>query len=298
MASLLLFRGEKSLESLAFLNSRHARLWHVFVAFQPTLWMAALLGLMGDFRGNPSVWPSTRKERMAVVFYAGFLFAMAALPVWGQVIAGQPFIPSNAEELVEVPYVYIKLHLLNLVGSLVGVMLAGGMVGVHVQLIGCMPPNKPPAEVAEPDVQAEVQRFLRLRAQLKRFLGFAAASISSSLLSIGIFRNLINASAPAQPELMSTAVGMSFGIYFTGMLASLYLPAAKTLSDVGLALADRLVLQSLGPRATWKEWTDEQQAVRSYLGLQGSALQEIQQGVTLLAPLIAGVSTLVLGTAR
>lgn len=117
-------------------------------------------------------------------------------------------------------------------------------------------------------------------------------------MSIGAFRNLLNAAATTQAEVIPAAAGMSFGIYFTGLLASLYLPASKTLADVGEALVNRLVRQSIGTHATWKQWSDEQQAVRTYLGLQGSALQELQQGLALLAPLLASISTLMLSTAR
>jgi hypothetical protein len=46
---------------------------------------------------------------------------------------------------------------------------------------------------------------------------------------------------------------------------------------------------------TWKEWFDELQAVRAWLGLRDSALQELQQGLAVLAPLLASLSTLILG---
>jgi hypothetical protein len=89
---------------------------------------------------------------------------------------------------------------------------------------------------------------------------------------------------------------MVFGIYYTWVLAIIYLPIRKSLTEVGQVLAEGLVRQSLVGRVTWKQWFEEQQAVRTYLGLHGSALQDIQQGLSVLAPLLASISSLALGS--
>lgn len=299
VASLLLFHGAEGLRSMAFLDSRPVRLWYMLVALQPTLWLAAILGVASDFKHGSSVWPATRAERMVVVFHAVFIVVMAALPALAQFISHQPLLPVDADAVTGIPQVHTKILVLNLSGSAVGVLLACGIVGVHVQLIGHLPRCQARAgETGAEGLDQDVQRFQRLRAQLKRFLGFAAVIISSSLLCIGAFRNVFNAIRPQPTEVIPVTMGMGTGVYFTGLLASLYLPASKTLAEAGQALADRLVRQSVGTQITWKQWSDEQQAVRTYLGLQASPVQELQQAITLLAPLIASISTLILGTAR
>jgi hypothetical protein len=63
---------------------------------------------------------------------------------------------------------------------------------------------------------------------------------------------------------------------------------------VGQALAERLVWQSLGVNPTWKHRLEEQQAISIQLGLQGSALQDLQQGLAVLAPFLASISSLTL----
>jgi hypothetical protein len=65
---------------------------------------------------------------------------------------------------------------------------------------------------------------------------------------------------------------------------------------LGQGLAERLVRQSLDVDADWKQSFEEQRTASTYLGLQGSALQELQQGLTVLAPLLASISSLVLGS--
>ena len=83
------------------------------------------------------------------------------------------------------------------------------------------------------ELEDEVLRYQRLRAQLKRCLGFAGACISVMLLSVGAFHNLLNQAVPSQPDVFSATGAMGFGVYFTGFLALVYLPAAKTLSEAG-----------------------------------------------------------------
>jgi hypothetical protein len=80
------------------------------------------------------------------------------------------------------------------------------------------------------------------------------------------------------------------------LLAIIYLPIRKTLNEVGQSLAEGLVRPSLGTRISWKQWGEEQKAVRTYLGLQGSGLQDLQQGLSVLAPLLASLSSLVFGS--
>jgi hypothetical protein len=119
-----------------------------------------------------------------------------------------------------------------------------------------------------------VPRYLRLRAQLRLFLGLAALNFGMSMLSLGISRNLLNEAFPSRPELFPAAPLVAYGVYFTGLIASGYVPMRKTLMDVGEALAEQLVRQSLGEHAPWKARFEERQA----------AFQELPQGIAVLAP--------------
>ncbi|AKJ00392.1 Hypothetical protein AA314_02018 [Archangium gephyra] len=299
VASLQFLLEGPGLNSLDILSARQTRLWHMLVAFEPTLWLASLLSVFGDFKRNGAVWPGPGRERLAVVFYAVFLFTMALLPTIVPLLARPSFLPANVDALTEVPHLQAKMFVLNCLGSVVSVMLACGMLSVHIQLVGRPLRNPSSAEeTATESLEREVLRYQQLRAQLKRCLGFAGTIISVSILTVSAFNNVLTQAAPPQPDVLPSMAAMSFGIYFTGFLAIVYLPASKTLSEVGEALAAQLVRRSPGARATWKQWSEEQQAVRTYLGLEGSALQELQQGLALLSPFVASLSALILGAAR
>jgi len=299
LGSLVVLAGTRGLYSLTLVNPPEARLWHVISAIEPALWMAAALGLFNDFKRNGAVWPGTRRERLAVLLCALVVIPLLALPALVQLSAQLPFTPAVLEALLEVPHLDVKGLIFNAIGTMVGGMAACGMLGVHVQLIGCVRRYRSlPGELAPGELEADVLRYQHFRSLVKRTLGFSAAIISSALLNIGSFRNLLNAAFPSQAGMFPATANMGFGIYYTGILASIYLPISMSLSQWGQALADRLVRHPRGRNDSWKEWSDERQAVRTYLGLEGSGLQDLQQGLAVLAPFLTAISTLLFSSGK
>jgi hypothetical protein len=295
MASLLLLEGTgRQGESLWL--SRGAWLWHIVFAFWPVLLVASLAAVFRDIkRGNRSVWPGTSGERLAVVFYMAIAVILGVLPLifFRHTMS---VLPTNLDVVTQMPGTSTKNFIMNIVGTSVVLLLCSGFISIHVQLIGWLSEYQIQGE--EPGAQGldqDVLRYLRLRSQLRRFLGLISVMVGTAIFHLGVLRNLLNQALPAQQELLPASFVMAYGLYLTGMLACLYLPAYKTLTEVGELLANRLVRSSIGARATWKAWSDEQQAIRAYLGLQGSALQELQQGIAVLSPFIASISALMLG---
>ncbi|WP_163990144.1 hypothetical protein [Pyxidicoccus caerfyrddinensis] len=289
-----LFLLGPNLQHLAFLGSRQPGVWHIFLSIQPALWVAYCFILWGEFKNRP-VWPGTRRERMAVLFCTSVALVILSLPIVAQVLSWRG---SPAMKVLSTPPIAAfnaRVHILTLFGMAVLALHALGVFCVHVQLLRLSPAS--PSQEREPeagDLDDAVPRYLRLRAQLRLLLGLAALNIGTSMLSIGISRNLLNEAFPSRPELFPAAPVVGFGIYYTGLIASVYVPIRKTLRNVGEALAERLVRQSLGPHAPWKAWSEELQAARAYLGMQESAFQELQQGLAVLAPLLGGLSSLLL----
>jgi hypothetical protein len=203
---------------------------------------------------------------------------------------------EHAEELTSLPDFPLKFLILNLLGTAVVLLHVFAMFGVHLQLIGQLRPSASRLEEPAPERLAEdVRRYQRLRSRLERLLSFCAANIGFTILIPGQMRNLLKETAPGPLELMPAGSVVIFGVYFTWLLAIIYLPIRKTRNEVGQALAEDLVQHSIESPVTWRQWLEERQAIRSRLGLQGSGLQDLQQGLAVLAPLLAGISSLVLG---
>ena len=291
MAAYLVLLGP-DFQHLAFLGSRRSGHWHIFLSIQPALWVACGFILWGEFK-NRSVWPDTRRERMAVLFCTSVVLVIASLPIVAQILSWRENPALKALSTPSMSTFNMRVHLLSLFGMAGVTLLALSLCCVHVQLLRLSPAS--PSQGKQPeagDLDEDVRRYLRLRAQLRLFLGLIALILGTSVLSIGLSRNLLNEAFPSRPELFPAAPIVGYGVYYTGLVASGYVPMRKTLMDVGEALAERLVRQSLGAHAPWKARFEELQAARAYLGMQESALQELQQGITVLAPLLGGLSSL------
>ncbi|MCY1078895.1 hypothetical protein [Archangium lansingense] len=292
-----LFQVGPHLQNLSFLVSRQERLWHMLLTLQPAFWVAATLILWSEFRSHRSLWPGTWRERMAVMFCTSVALVMIALPFVAQFITWRVAPSVDTTGLASMAEFRTKTLIMSIIGAAVGALHASSLFCVHVQLLGQLRESPPHGKQVEAgDLDEDVLRYQRFRSRLRRFLDLAAFNIGISILSVGILRNLLNEAFPARPELFPATAVLGYGFYFTALIASVYLPIRKTLADVGEALSDRLIRQTLGTRATWKERSQEQQAARTYLGLQESTFQELQQGLSVLSPLLASLSSLALGT--
>jgi hypothetical protein len=280
-----------------FWGSSKVRLWHFIAAAGPTLWMASVLAMFEDWR--KTLGSVARGARMEL----GISITLAALMFLGPSFLAT-FVPQSAfsvaferaEDLLFVPDYSAKYFVRSLLSALVVIVHISGMFGVHAQLLGQFPraPSRLEATGTE-RLAEEVQRYQQLRSRLERFLGFAAANIGVSILNFSALNALLDETTPRMADWFPRRGAMSFGVYSTWLLAIIYLPIRKTLNDVGQDLANALVQPPLAAHLQWKQWFEERQAVQTYLGLQGSALQDLQQGLFVLVPLLAGLSSLTLG---
>jgi hypothetical protein len=217
-----------------------------------------------------------------------------SFPFVGQLITQRWALPGSLEALLQLPHLRAKLLLLGMLSAAVATLHTAGMLSVHVQLLASSREQASRGEKSEAKgLDEEVLRYQRLRSRLERFLVFSAVIIGTATLSLGAFRILLK--ELLAPDIFEPSRIMGYGIYYTALLASVYLPTRKTLADVGEALAARFVRQSPAAGTSWKDWSQEQEAVRTWLGLERSTLQDFQQGLTVLAPLLASLSALALG---
>jgi hypothetical protein len=284
---------------MGVLGSGKLKLFHVLLALAPTLWVASSLVMFNEWRHLRTLWSGSWRQRLeaglAVFLVALLCLAPPTLP-W---LSSQSMLAAiflRADELFALPGFSTKFFILKMLTITVVMLHLSSMFGVHLQLAGQLRRSLAAGEEPEAERLAEdVQRYQQLRSRLERLLGFCAAIIGLSILITGAMRSLLKEVSPGPPELLAPGHVMAFGAYYTWLLALIYLPIRKTLQDVGHALAEGLMRQSLGKRVTWKQWHEERQALRTWLGLQGSALQELQQGLFVLVPLLAGISSLALG---
>jgi len=297
LVTVLLTLQDAKFESLAYLHSGHAQFWHMLIALSPTIWITSFFLVFGDFGNYRSAWPRSREARMTLMLCLAPLVVLLALPPVAQFLTWKdsPLLTTVLMPLV--PNLVPKLIGTNLLGLLTSALPISAMVGLHIQFLGRLPKYQHLGEApGSESLDEEMLWYQRRRGQLQRLLRLVSAMLGVSLLSVGGLRNIINSAVASPAEMLPTGPVMSYGLYYTGLLASIYVPAHRTLKAVGQSLAERLVWQSLGAHSTWKQRFEEQQAVSTQLGLRDSALQELQQGLAVLAPFLASISSLAIGT--
>jgi hypothetical protein len=283
----------------SFWHSPRASLLHVLLAFLPVLYAVALVAFFEDFRSHRRLFGAgTSAERRAAVLCAalgGLLGMLPPLALFGTPLAVEGA-PLALDALTQMPGLRVKLSLAAILGTAASAPQLFNLFGAYVQLIGLLPELE--GRVGHPgSLDEDVLRYQGLQARLRHALGFAAAILGAALLVTGAFGNLLNEARPSGPPLLPASFVLAYGFYFSGLLALTYLPAQRTLTAVGEVLADRLVRKSLGEHTSWKARSEEHHAVRAYLGLRGPGLKELQDGIAVLTPLVAGLSSMLLGRA-
>lgn len=284
-------------QGLAYLHSRQSNFWRMLTALAPTSWLLTFVILLGDLERNRSAWPRTRRTRMTVVLCVLLGLPLHGLPIMGQyiVLKQEPLVAAAIASLMPASGFYPRLLLANILGLTSTCLVFAGLIGVHTQLLGRLRELRHHAgPTVSGALDEEVRWYQRQESLLKRFLTLCAIMLGSSIVSAGALRNLINQAISTSTETLPTAPVLGYGIYCTGLLASVYLPAHNTLKSVGHLLAERMLQQTPGAATTWRQRYEDQQAARDWLGLQDSALQDLQQGLSLLTPLLASLSSLVL----
>lgn len=283
-------------QGLAPLHLRQDTLWHMLAALALTTWVTTIVIVLGDFNRNRSAWPRTRREWMGVALYVSLTIPMHALPLLSQHYAWkeEPLVHAAVLRLEPHPSL-TKSLLINLLGLTNAALLTLGVVSVTVQLLARLPEYRRREEQhPSENLDEDVRWYQECRSRLRWFLNLIAFVIGISVLAMGAFRNLLNLSNLGSGAVFPIAPVIGYGLYYTGLIGGIYLSVDRILKDVGRTLTTRLVHQSLGEHATWKQRAEEQQAARTYLELQKSALQEFQQGLTVLSPLLASISSLIL----
>lgn len=285
------------LQALASLSSRKAYLWRVLSALAPTAWTLILIVLLSDWERTRSAWPPTRKGRMVVALSLFLGMPFVVLPLVSQYMVWQedPLVRTALSTAVPIANSPTRSILINLLGLACGVLLASVILGLHLQFIERLPEFQHRAEQpGSGGLEEDVRWYQRCREQLGLFLTLCGVIMGTSLLSLSSLRHLLNEALPPTTVFPTSPI-LGYGVYYSGLLASAYLPAHRALKNVGQALAEQLARPSSGAALTLKQRHEEREAARTWLGLQRSVLQDFQQALSILTPLLASISSLILG---
>ncbi|HEY0095320.1 MAG TPA: hypothetical protein VGB96_13390, partial [Archangium sp.] len=227
VATLFVLMGT-GLQTLAYLHSAHVRFWHMLIALTPASWLTALVLLLGDYRSPHSAWPHTRRGQLAMGLCLLPLLLLLALPLVAQFLAFRESPLVTTAMLSLDPNVFPKMLSSSALGLTTATLHAVAMVGVHLQLLDRLPQYHP-GEPPEPrSLEEDVLWYQHRRGQLRRLLRLTSFILALSIVSVGALRNLLNAAMATPAEQLPIAPVMSYGLYYTGLIATIYVPAHQT----------------------------------------------------------------------
>jgi hypothetical protein len=265
-----------------FWKDPRTRLWHLTMSVQVPLWVAAtawgwrpLLHHDSPWAREKSVWLWPRLQAL--------LFAIAGcLPSFTSPVA------HLLAERSKLPYHEGKMLSFTVLGVGVAALQDWGLLTVNAEASNEL--ARLEETLSRQALTKVVARYLQLRSRVQGFVSWVGAIIGAATLATGCLRNSVD-SPEFPPELV-----IAYGLYFTILLALVFLPALYSVQALGTELARRLSRpEPLGSEAgDWKHWSEEQNALEGYLGLQQNPLQMMQSAVSVLAPLVGSVSGLVL----
>ena len=265
-------------------------LWAAVICAQTALWLLALAWLLPSFR---RAWPAKGKRRelvseplistlvIAVVAFF-FVYIGDRLRHWPDFLAGHTW----------------RLHVITALGMLVGLFAAWGIWLTHAKI-------KTLAHRADLASAAALHDFLIHQSRVKRFLGALGAILGLLVLATAAHRQAVLAydhQLHCKPTCLNTfqpidygyQLVLMYGLFFSILIAAVYLPTHLSLFNVGNKIRDAFLEQVLPNAPEWQDRTANREKLGSLLELDVGPIGRLKASAAILAPLISGLTGLLL----
>jgi hypothetical protein len=248
-------------------------LWAGLMCAQTGLWALALVWLLPSVRRLHRLYGDANKREL-VASTAIILVLIVLLAVVGPLLRSWPdYVPHHT----------VKIGFLTLVGAVVGLVAAQGIWLVRGGLI---------AVADEPVRECALERFQWLQGELQRFLGTLGAILGLLVLSAGAQRHAVLDYKPA------TTYGLElvlvYGLFFSILIAAIYLPTHLTLAAAGSALRDSFFPAVAPSSSEWEERVRQREQFNRMLQLEVGPFGRLHASAAILTPLIGGLIALLL----
>lgn len=269
----LIAAGPKA-KAKAFIESSRTPLWHALLAAQPVLWLGTLCAV-GQLP-HKSLWPFV--TQMPVILGAVAVFGASLVPVVASSL--MPY-TSKFDEKTGLPGFRYKMVIVSVLGILVATVHAWGLLAVYQRAVT--------AVTASPLPGATECRKLRQLAET--LVACAGAIVAVGIVSTSELRKLVLAKDP-HANFPKEAV-LAYGLWFTTLLALVYVPASTAMTTLGEKVVDSLRPFPLPTdlNVDLKAWDEQRQVLGRYLGLDRTTGEVMQAAFAVLAPVLASLSS-------
>jgi hypothetical protein len=144
------------------------------------------------------------------------------------------------------------------------------------------------------ETDRDLVQYLGLRDYAENFLLILGGMIGIATISLGALRKALLA-VGYSGEAFPAVLVLAYGAYFTLLVALIYLPVFVALRETGLRLLNQIYPVLPVTSSTWTEQFTKRQALERALRLEATAEQSLRSGVAILAPLIGGGVSVLLG---
>ncbi len=140
--------------------------------------------------------------------------------------------------------------------------------------------------VAEKAIRAQTRTELfELRASLRQCTGFLGLQVGGAVLSTGLLRHTMIDGHYATEASFPPELVVSYGAYFSALVALAYMAAASPLDK----LAGKIAADVLAAPLETAAWLKLRADVAKLLGLERSVSRGLTEGISILAPLVGSL---------
>jgi hypothetical protein len=274
---VILFKAQSTPESLAFIQTEAFILWMFMIGLGGVLFFTAPFLLWVDVR---HLLKFARGQSLDFVLSTLLVAALFALPT--------VFTRLIVTGSIEFPLVYHqqKMNVFYLAGFLT-VLLPGALAiwlvrcGLAVEFRRVSPEAK------------TIDRYLKYREQLQRFLLVLGLGVTLLTLATGALRQALIVAKAATPEQFPVNDVVIFGGYYTLLLVVIYLPAFGALREAGRRVRDAYCPLPESTNPEWDKVLAKRKTLEDILQLQISFQQSLGAGITILAPLLSSLLSII-----
>jgi hypothetical protein len=269
---IILWRAQSTPDSQRFISSPEFFVWLLLIGAQTALWFAIVIPLV-------ELWRTLSFDKRILPKCGLYLLGVMLL-----------FAESKYSRPVVHPLAYqtLKMPLISFIGS-----IAGTLAIVGIWLVQAASERMECRLESGAEHTKEVKIFLDLQTKLERFLLAAGIIIGAATLATGGLRNATLAYEKTAPFPRENV--LLYGMFFSGLLALIYVPAYASLSAVRSALHDAMVPIPETPPDSWNGWYSDRKAVGELLQVQSGPIASFTNGVSILTPLAASLVAILLG---
>jgi hypothetical protein len=254
-------------------------LWILLICIQPALWFVAIVPL-GRVLRSLAPYGRGAVRRISVLAAEFGLLVAIGIGASGHLVHFPDYLPGHRE----------KLLALSILGALFGIAAAIGVWLTHEKLR---------VMAGAPITDASVSELLETRDLLQNLFLFLGAVVGLAILAaageraaIGAFSDL---TAEKDPGSFPQEYVLVYGIYFSILLALLYLPVHLTLRAVGHRLRDHYFALPPPSDPTWQDICGKRQTFEALLSLNIGPTASFKAGLAIFTPLLGSLTGLLLG---